>query len=320
MKQKSLSKLIGVVSLCAVFYLAGCGGPGWKFIVTGDSRNGDNGVNATILGELADEIADRQVDFVLISGDLVTGYNDQAALQSQLDTWLKIMQPVYDAGIGVYPVRGNHDVGDPPGVTAWNNTFRGAYVLPDNGPVGEKNLTYSFTHKNVLVIGVDQYVRTRRVNQSWLDSQLAANTQPHIFVFGHEPAFKTKHTACLDDYPDDRDAFWVSIEKAGGRTYFCGHDHLYNHARVDDDGEPGNDIHQYIVGTAGAPLRDWPGDYDGVNNEYTVENVYHASKYGYVLVEINGLDVTLTWFERVGTGKYKAREVWSYTAAAVLQP
>jgi hypothetical protein len=258
------------------------------------------------------------VDFVLISGDLVSGYNEQAALESQLNTWLKTMQPVYDAGIGVYPVRGNHDVGDPPGVSAWNNVFKGEFGLLENGPVGEKNLTYSFTHKNALIIGLDQYVTTRRVNQTWFDSQFTANTQPHIFVFGHEPAFKTQHNACLDDYPADRDAFWASIERAGGRTYFCGHDHFYNHSRVDDDGEPSNDIHQYIVGTAGAPLRDWPGDYDGVNNKYTVENVYHASKYGYVLVEIDGLDVTLTWFERVGTGEYKAKEVWSYTAAAVV--
>lgn len=311
---------MGIVCFCAIFYLGGCAGPGWRFIVTGDSRNGDNGVNTVILGELADEIVDRQVDFVLISGDLVTGYNDQAALESQLATWVRVMQPVYDAGIEVYPVRGNHDVGEPEGVAAWNNTFRGAYELPDNGPVTEKNLTYSFAHKNVLVIGMDQYIRLRQVNQAWLDSQLAANTQPHIFVFGHEPAFKTQHTACLDDWPAERDKFWASIEKAGGRTYFCGHDHLYNHARVDDDGEPSNDIHQYIVGTAGAPLRKWVGKYDGVNNNYTVENIYNASEFGYCLVEVNGLDVTITWFERVEKGKYKAKEVWSYTAAGVPQP
>ncbi|UCF43750.1 MAG: metallophosphoesterase [Planctomycetota bacterium] len=318
MKQKSLSKLIGVVGLCAVFYLTGCREPGWRFIVTGDSRDGDNGVNTVILGELADEIVDRQVDFVLISGDLVNGYNEQAALQSQLNTWIKTMQPVYDAGIGVYPVRGNHDVGEPAGVTAWNNTFRGAFALPDNGPTDENLLTYSFTHKNVFVIGLDQYIRVRQVNQAWLDMQLAANTQPHIFLFGHEPAFKTQHTACLDDYPDERDAFWASIEKAGGRTYFCGHDHLYNHARVDDDGEPSNDIHQYVVGTAGAPLRNWSGQYDGVNSDYTVENIYHASEFGYCLVVVNGLDVTITWFERVRPGKYKAKERWRYTAAAAV--
>jgi hypothetical protein len=224
------------------------------------------------------------------------------------------MQPVYDAGIGVYVVRGNHDVGEPAGVTAWNKVFKGEFSLPDNGPAGEKNLTYSVTHKNALIISLDQYIKHRRVNQAWLDTQFAANTRLHIFVLGHEPAFKALHEDCLDDYPAERDVFWGSIEKAGGRTYFCGHDHFYNHARVDNDGDPSNDIHQYIVGTAGAPLYDWLGNYDGDNSNYTVENIYHAKEYGYCLVEIDGLDVTLSWMERVGAGKYEAGEVWSYTA------
>ncbi len=44
------------------------------------------------------------------------------------------------------------------------------------------------------------------------------------------------------------------------------------------------------------------------------KNLYHAKQYGYCLVEIDGLDVTLTWIERIGPAKYKAKEVWSYTA------
>ena len=316
MRQKDVLRLVFVNLFLAVFFLAGCGQAPWRFIVTGDSRGNDNGVNTTILGELAAEIVKWQVDFVLLSGDLVNGYVDQVVLESQLNTWRDTMQAVYDAGIGVYVVRGNHDVGNPAGVTAWNNVFKDEFSVPGNGPAGQKNLTYSVTHKNAFIVGVDQYVKLRRVNQAWLDAQLAANTKPHIFVFGHEPAFKARHSACLDDYPADRDAFWASIEKAGGRTYFCGHDHLYNHGRVDDDGDPSNDIHQYIAGTAGAPLVDWPGSYDGDNSDYTAENIYHAKEYGYVLVEIAGLDVTLTWMERVGAGKYKAKEVWSYTAGA----
>jgi len=299
----------------AAVSLTGCAGPSWRFIVTGDSRGADNGVNKVILGELAAEVVKRQVDFVLVSGDLVNGDIDQIALESQLNTWLDTMQPVYDAGIAVYVVRGNHDVGGPAGVTAWNNIFKGEFSMPDNGPSGEENLTYSVTHKNAFIVGVDQYVKLQRMNQAWLDSQFAANTEPHIFVFGHEPAFKSSHETCLDDYVAERDAFWASIEKAGGRTYFCGHDHFYNHARIDDDDDRSNDIHQYIAGTAGAPLRGWSGNYDGVNSDYTVENIYHAEEYGYCLVEIAGLDVTLTWMERVGAGKYKGREAWSYTAA-----
>jgi 3',5'-cyclic AMP phosphodiesterase CpdA len=314
-------KVVFVSLFLAVSFLTGCAAPQWRFIVTGDSRSrgGDNGVNIAILSELAAEIAKRQVDFAVFSGDLVNGYVDQMALESQLNTWRNIMQPVYDAGIGVYVVRGNHDVGDPAGVTAWNNVFKDEFALPDNGPADEKNLTYSIMHKNAFIVAVDQYVRPRRVNQEWLDSQFASNTNPHIFVFGHEPAFKVLHKDCLDDYPADRDAFWAGIENAGGRTYFCGHDHFYNHARVDNDGDPGNDIHQYLVGTAGAPLYDWLGSYDGDNSNYTVEKIYHAKEYGYVLVEISALDATLTWMERTGAGKYKAKEVWSYTATPAPQ-
>jgi predicted phosphodiesterase len=309
---------LGVVFLIFVFFaasLAGCEDSSWRFIVTGDSRGDDNGVNTVILGELAAEVVKKQVDFVLLSGDLVNGYIDQAGMESQLKTWRDTMRPVYDAGIGVYVVRGNHDLGKPPSVTVWNNVFKDKFSLPANGPAGEKNLTYSVTHKNAFIVGVDEYVRLRRVNQEWLDAQFAANTKPHIFVFGHEPAFKVMHEDCLDDYAAERDIFWAGIEKAGGRIYFCGHDHFYNHATVDDDGEPSNDIHQYIIGTAGAPLYGWLGHYDGENSGYTVKGICHSKEYGYCLVEINGLDVTVIWMERVGAAKYKARDVWSYTAA-----
>ena len=323
MKKKRLLKLVWISLVLALLFPAACeeatlrqDSPqaSWQFVVVGDSRSDgqNNGVNIRILGELAAEIAKQNVDFVLFLGDLVSGEVRQARMETQFSTWLKIMKPVYGAGISVYPVRGRiHDEGKPEGTSAWDKFFG---YLPDNGPAGEKNLTYSFTHKNALVIGVDQCVRPSRVNQIWLDEQLAANTKSHIFVFGHEPAFKADHEDCLDDYPANRDRFWASIEKAGGRTYFCGHDHFYNHARVDDDGNPGNDIHQYLVGAAGAPLYDFSGNYDGDNTDYTVENVNHAKEYGYVLVEIAGLDVTLTWIERVDAAKYKAKEVWSYKA------
>jgi hypothetical protein len=299
--------------LCLVFASAGWAETPWKFIVTGDTRSDgeDNGVNITILSELADEIVNQNADFVLVPGDLVTGGVNQTALESQFNTWRDTMQPVYDANIGVYVVRGGHDVGSPAGVTAWNNVFPD---LPDNGPSGEVNLTYSARHKNTLIIALDQFITSHRVNQTWLNSQFSANTSPHIFVFGHEPAFKVNHSDCLHNYPANRDAFWFSIKNAGGRTYFCGHDHFYNHARVDNDGEPNNDVHQYVVGTGGAPIYSWSGDYDGVNDYYTLTNIKHVEQYGYVICEVNGLKITLTWMERTGEGVYTAGEIWNYTA------
>ena len=241
------------------------------------------------------------------------------------------MHPVYDEGIAVYPVPGNHDVSDNPyingnyeaGVAAWNTVFSGPYALPQNGPVGEVNMTFSVTHKNALIIGLHEYIKYREhmVNQEWLDEQLEANTMPHIFVSGHEAAFKVHHYDCLGYegyHPDERDEFWVSLQNAGVRVYFAGHDHFYNHATTDDDGDPSNDVHQILVGAAGAPTDHWVTGYDGWNSSWTVELVKHAEEYGYVLVNIDGGDVTLTWMERVGAGTYQAKEQWSYTANASI--
>ncbi len=309
---KRLRLVFLVLFYCVVLVGSGAGGDGaWKFIITGDSRSGgeSNGVNVAILGEIAAEIVSHNAEFVLLPGDLVSGYVGQDALEIELLTWRDTMQPVYEAGIGVYPVRGNHDLGKPAGRSAWGNVFSGEYSLPQNGPAGEVGLTYSVSHKNVFVLGLDQYVNWLRVNQSWVGGQLAANEKPHVFAFGHVPAFKVHHTSCLDNYAAERDAFWGSLKDAGCRVYACGHDHFYDHAVVDDgDGDGDNDIHQYVVGTAGAPLRDWSPPYDGSNSGMRVEQRLNRKRYGYLLVEVlDDENLCVTWYERdPADGKYAA--------------
>ncbi|MHC4203816.1 MAG: metallophosphoesterase family protein [Planctomycetota bacterium] len=325
----------------------------WKFIVTCDSRGSDNGIQPIILGELVNEILDQGVDFVLFPGDLVSGYAyiGPEGFEGELWTWVNKMQPVYDAGIGVYVSRGNHELMDTwsrsiwPNVdpddnhtTRWLNVFGNdlypELMLPDNGPESEKYMTYAVTHKNAFIISLDHYAGINHetihmVNQEWLDAQLAANTKPHIFIAGHETAFRAMHTDGLDNRPAERDAFWASIRNAGGRTYFAGHDHFYDHARIDDgDGNPDNDIHQYIIGTGGAYPYAWSPPYSGNNSFYTVEQLSHFENYGYVLVEVYGLDVTLTWMGRhtmdLGIpGIYQPGDFWNYSVSPgpiVLSP
>ncbi len=272
----------------------------WKYIIVGDSRGSNDGINAAILSEIVAEIVAQEVEFVLFPGDLVSGYNSQSALQSQLMVWRNAMQPVYDAGIGVYPVRGNHDIGNPAGTTAWNNVFSGAYALPANGPSGELNLTYSVEHKNLLVLALDQYITSHRVNQTWVNGKLSANTKTHIVALGHEPAFKLDHSDCLDDYPTNRDAFWTSLVDAGCQIYACGHDHFYNHAVVRDS-DAADDVSQYVVGTAGAPIYSWSLPYDGDNSGNRIVQYQHAATYGYILVEVTDTEMNTTWYGKNST-------------------
>ncbi|MCK4292957.1 MAG: metallophosphoesterase [Planctomycetes bacterium] len=320
--------------------------------MTCDSRGSTNGINEAILTELAAEFVSQGVDFVLFPGDLISGMRVSSnEFEAFLRRWVEIMGPVYDANIAVYVGRGNHEIFDnyhtypPPTPLDPNETFAGRWLkvfgsdsdpnqkLPDNGPAGEQYMTYSLIHKNAFIAMLDQYAGaghwlSHKVNQPWLDAQLTANTKPHVFIAGHQPAFKAKDRAGLDDYPPKRDALWAAIANNSGRTYFCGHDHFFNHARVDDgDGDPNNDVHQYIVGTAG-PLYTWNSIYPGDNSHYTVESLYHARRNGYVLVEVDSLNVTLTWMQRHTTdtritGIYEPNDTWSYTAVPkpiVLSP
>jgi len=282
-----------------------------RFIVMGDSRSNDpiTAVNTEILAEIADATIAEEADFILFPGDLVWGYDtNTVSLEDQLTIWRDTMEPLYAAGIGVYPCRGNHDAAnDTIDRTAWNNVFSGDYALPGNGPAGEENITYSFSYGNTFIIALDQYLDSYHLNQVWLDEQFEQNSLPHVFVFGHAPAFKALHTDCLDDYPLERNTFWNSIAAEGGRTYFTGHDHLYAHARIDDgDANPDNDLHQYIVGSAGAPLYTTAPVYDGDNSPFTPEAVHHEFEYGYVLVEVDDSMVTMTPKYRTAPSVYEA--------------
>jgi hypothetical protein len=63
-----------------------------------------------------------------------------------------------------------------------------------------------------------------------VDQELNSNSNNHLFVFGHEAAFKVFHADCLDDSVSARNTFWNSLKTAGARVYFCGHDHFLDAA------------------------------------------------------------------------------------------
>ena len=292
--------------------------PPWKFAVISDTQ-GDNaeraaksGINDPVMGAIAADIAQESPDFVLVTGDLVNGWfkTGVTGYAFQYANWKKAMEPVYRAGIKVFPVRGNHDSGPerivlpplpahleplPDALVLLKDAFRKAFsesYIPTNGPPGEEGFTYSFTHKNAFIVGLDQFAaRQHKVDQMWLDRQLAENKEVHIFVYGHEPAFQVRHRDNLAFYPQARDTFWDAIGKAGGRVYFCGHDHLYNRALIYDSA--GNPIRQIINGTGGGHLVTWSGIYaesSRIKSEYS-----NSDHHGYLLVALEGSRVTVAW-------------------------
>ena len=138
-----------------------------------------------IVTEIAQAVAADKPDLLIFLGDQM-----KPPVLSALQQWTNTMAPVYQAGIGVYPIRGNHDANTnyDPGSTNWMTVYN---YLPTNGPPGEVGFTYSVSNMNAVFIGLDENVNSNRVNQEWLNAQLASSTGQHVFVFGHMPAFPT---------------------------------------------------------------------------------------------------------------------------------
>ncbi len=343
MKRATLTGL--VCSLLAILVCSGCTPskvPGkvtpWRFAVFCDTR-GEIGVsqepescvNGKILGPLAEAVAREGVDLAIVPGDLINGCgNPDTPYEQQFEAWRAAVKPLVDAGVAIYPIRGNHEAVADKQSLPWPPEYplpefekfpeiAAAFVevfdhLPNNGPEEEKQLTYSFSHKNAFFVAMDVYFDDHKVNQPWLNEQLQANSLPHVFAYTHEAAFKVGHADCLAYFPEERDAFWDSLGAAGTRLYFCGHDHLYNRAAIKD--RAGNTIHQALIGSSGAPMSTWAPPYS--EGDKVVGEFHNEQDYGYAIVTIEGDTVTYEWkaWNGEGTPIWTTSDRFSYSVTS----
>jgi hypothetical protein len=236
----------------------------------GDQRGDDNkSINLPIVAAMAAQVASLHPDFVLCGGDQIHGIvpNEcNVPLPTQYTDWKNAMAPILSI---TYPVRGNHETyGEvntlgPNYAKYWMENIANVLTqIPRNGPTNEVGMTYSFPHNNAFIIGLDEdnVTAPQQVNQAWLNAQMAANTLPWTFVYGHYPAFAiVPNENSLADHSAARDAFWQSLGDNSVNIYFTGHIHLYNQGMVSINGGPV--IQQICVGTGGAPLDSWNGQY-----------------------------------------------------------
>jgi len=258
------------------------------FCVLGDSRGKDDGVNRKALVKFADALAKEHPKFILFPGDLVSRGSER-----QLANWREtFMKPLLEKDISVYPCRGNHDLGKSrKSNELWRKIFDGEFALPENGPEGEKTLTYEVRTPSAVVFVMDCYIQKNEVNTAWLEGRMKeikpVENKVHVFSMGHEPLFQVKHKDGLASRPKARDKFLDVLMKNGGVTYFCGHDHFYNHAAASLEG---GEFHQFVVGGGGAPLYSWDGKYA----DKRVREIVHSRKLSYVVVRITGDKAVLT--------------------------
>ena len=296
----------------------------WTFVVFGDSRDITKDTQTGVspyLSPIAVAVAAEKPDLVIYNGDLISGWIISNAsplatnYPAQFKNWSDAVAPIHNyttgTGIPIYVIRGNHEDGpDNQTVMPLLDAYRTSVAagMPKNGPPGEENLTYSFTWKGAKFIGLDEYyphngVR-ETVNQTWVDQELATNTRPFTFVFGHTPAFLVKDD--VDDrgydiavHPALRDIFWNSLVNHHATAYFSGHAHLY--VRGMEQG-----LQQVVCGNGGAIGEAF--NQSDADPKLTIEYpVLEADKVkdtvGYLVVTVNETDGTLSAVQNIYTPK-----------------
>lgn len=287
----------------------------WKSNLDGENPGT---VAVGIINQINQQFIAKDVAFVVQVGDLVDSYS-----AANMDVRVAAAQPLYDAGIGFFPLRGNHESSSSaanyvptvfPQTTGGGSNTVGASNF--NSPFTSLNgLSYSFDYGNARFVMLDQFTRkdgsgstnNNIVDQvGWVDGQLdskGANT--HAFVFSHKGLITANHTDTLfganpASNPDAQNAFMGSLDANGVRYLFNGHDH--NHQRsviTSPDGKSqvqdittSSNSYKFYVPQTGANINDVK--YNNPTRETPIAQELYTV--GYYMVTVDGARVTVDHF------------------------
>lgn len=238
----------------------------WRFVVLGDTRTA--GLKPPqVTYDIVAQARNANPEVVLTVGDMIKAMGDRESVREQWRNWRAAVTPL--GARHILPTPGNHDVEG----NRWaTDLFVEAFPeLPENGPPDLKRLTYSFDFKDVRFISLNSEIfgdphHLGDEQLAWLEEQLRSNTNRYTIVFSHDPAYPVgPHIgSSLDAYPADRDRLWDLLAQYRVTAYIAGHEHLYNHRKV-------NDVEHIIAGTSGSSIY---AGYGGEFYHYLVGEVW----------------------------------------------
>jgi hypothetical protein len=257
--------MMGLVTAAVVAAGTGMAGADvWKFGVMADTQwtgvaadpvNNPNDVAVSIINQLNPQFIAAGVKFVVQVGDLTESGNP-----ADLAVRAIAAQPLYNAGIGFFPLRGNHETSQP-GALAFTNNFPqtqglganvvGATVLGSPDPSSNGNLqglSYAFDYGNARFVLLDQFSRLSGVSPPvndaivdqipWISSTLSNRTAgTHSFVFAHKNLIGQDHTdvmfgANAAANPSAQNSFFAVCDQTDVGYVLGGHDHIHQRSRI----------------------------------------------------------------------------------------
>ena len=230
----------------------------WRFGVMGDTQwtytsdtANPNSVPVSIINQLNPQFIAAGVKFVVQVGDL-TDNGATAAITSTAQA----RQALYNAGIGFFPLRGNHESSQAAAVQFTNDfpqtkglgtnvTDAVNFTSASNSLAG---LSYTFDYNNARFVLLDQFTRLdgtgSDVNNAmldqvpWVNSTLSGRTAgTHAFVFNHKNLSGQNHVDCMfganpAGNPAAQNAFIGSMASNAVGYVISGHDHVYQRSMI----------------------------------------------------------------------------------------
>lgn len=327
-------------------------GQPWKFGVMADTQ-WTSGASAAdpwnnpatcavgIIKKLNQQFIEHGVKFVIQVGDLVdseswtvssaAGYSDPfgyaAGTKSVRSLPYRALaaQSLYDAGIGFFPLRGNHEGSKTaaaelptlfPQTTGAGNLYGVSNVVASNN-AQLQGLSYAIDCGNVRVVLIDQFTRkdgsgstnNNALDQlSWIDSTLADRpSDMHAFVMAHKNLIGQNHADCLfgansTANQSSRDSFISSLQANKVGFYMGGHDHMHHRSLIANSGGSAS-VEQVICSSNSYKFyipQTNPNDTTG-RESVVAQELFSV---GYYIYTIDGPCVTVDFYSASHGGNY----------------
>jgi len=291
-----------------------------QWTVPDDGRN-PNSVAVDIANQINAQFIKAHVKFVIQVGDLTDNGSNIA-----LDTRAQAAQALYNAGIGFYPLRGNHESSQagalefqldfPQTQGQGKNVFGARRFSSPSAPL--QGLSYSFVYRGAKFVLLDQFTRldgsgsgstnTNNFNiadqLSWINSTLADRLPfTHAFVFAHKNLIGQNHVDFLlgsdpSQNPDLQNSFISALQANGVRYYISGHDHTHHRSIVTSP--DGKSQVQQLIGASDSSKFYIPAipsndqQYDNPTREVPIAQ--QLNRVGYYIFTVDGPQVTVDYY------------------------
>jgi hypothetical protein len=318
----------------------------WSFGVMGDTQwscptdpAGENpgGCSVSVINQLNDEFIAKGVKFVVQTGDLTNVVGANMSIRAAA------AQELYDAGIGFFPMRGNHDIYDGtygipairsnfPQTQGLSNTFGATnFTSPDIADL--TGVSYAFNYNNCTFVIVDDWATISKQivvvpnypygysvgeQQDWISGRLDESTRgtDQAFVFAHHNLIGENHFDCLftgyaNSNLDMQNTFFNSLQSNDVKYFFSGHEHLYNRSLVTSP--DGASVVEDIICSHDDPKFINPKDPNSANffgQKVRQEQIsQELNNLGYYICTVSGTRITVDYYSDV-TGGYLGDASW----------